>query len=346
MNSAIQIRILDKPVQAYLQRHPFGFGYESEMNRAALANLRQGLRVRPPAESLEPYMADPDKPDLTRDEKRSIHHWFERLAVPSPQRQWGWSGLAWKVARIPRSARTVLSIGCGGGVELILIRALLPEAKLVSIDFQDSVPETVKSALALRFVKGHFNDFLSQRGDSFDAVFCNHVLEHLYEPEATLGLLRERLTADGCLVAGLPMEGCDDGVFSKAMRRMTSNPASLHPMDLGILDAGHAWKTNPVDLRKTLKELGFGEVILHSRIMKRPAAAAVARHTGVVLYASSFGIGRRCLKLIFPGQPPDWVARGFLAAERRCWFGANRLKNRFAREALVVARVTRSTANE
>src|SRR5262249_8248532 len=98
------------------------------------------------------------------------------------------------------------------------------------------MPQAAKTALDLRFVRGHFNDFLVQHLESFDAVFCNHVLEHLYEPELTLRLLLRCLKPNGSLIAGLPMEGCPDGVFAGDMRRIASNPCALHPLDIGILD--------------------------------------------------------------------------------------------------------------
>src|SRR5262245_10029683 len=257
LNNAIQIRIIDKAVQAYLQQYPFGFGREPAMHRTALVNLRQGLQVRPEVGNGETALADPSKHGLAPDEMQRTQRLFVRLRVPGTQQQWAWEVLAWKTAHIPRSSRTVLSIGCGGGVELILIRALLPEAKIAAVDFQDHMPRPVKAALDVRFVRGHFNDFLAQHLESFDAVFCHHVLEHLYEPELTLRLILRCLKPNGSLIAGLPMEGCADGVFAGAMRRIVSNPRALHPLDIGILDAGHAWKTHPADLRATLEKEGF-----------------------------------------------------------------------------------------
>src|SRR5262249_11602909 len=161
--------------------------------------------------------------------------------------------------------------------------------------------------------------------------FCNHVLEHLFEPEVTLGLVRRSLRAGGSLIAGLPMEGCSDGVFASAMRRMASRPAALHILDIGVLDAGHAWKTNPADLRATLEREGFSEIRLHLRKTQNRLIHTTARKVGIFLYACTFGAARESLKVLCPGMT-DGLVRWFLAAERRCWFGANRLKNKFARE--------------
>src|SRR5215510_15050334 len=199
------------------------------------------------------------------------------------------------------------------------------------------MPQAAKTALDLQFVRGHFNDFLVQQHESFDAVFCNHVLEHLYEPELTLRLILRCLKPKGSLIAGLPMEGCADGVFARHMRRIAANPCALHPLDIGILDAGHAWKTNPADLRATLEKEGFAKVELHLRSHRTSIVSALQRRLGTILYGLSFGMGRYVLKRLFGAEVPWAVSKALLAAERRCWFGANRLKNHFAKEVLGVA---------
>lgn len=337
--SGIQIGIADKDIQVYLQRHPFGIGNRFDLNRAALIKLRLGLHVRPQAVVPELHSADPDDLNLTRLERESVTRWFGRLKVDDAQQAWAWQSLAWKITRLPRDAGSVLSIGCGEGIELILIRALLPQAQLFAVDFDDKIPCGFKDALGLQFSKGHFNDFLARSEGLFDVVFCNHVLEHLFEPEVTLTLIRRSLRPGGRLVAGLPMEGCSDGVFASSMQHMASKPFALHTLDVGVLDAGHAWKTNPADLKATLEKQEFGRVELYLRKTEHGFRIAISRRTGMVLYACSFGCVRRVLKLLSPEVTPDLLIRWFLALERRCWFGANRLKNRFAKEVLVQARV-------
>jgi SAM-dependent methyltransferase len=338
-DNALQITIADKCVQAYLQRHPFGVGFEAELNRQALVDLRRGLHLRPASAEAECHSADPTSLNLSAEEVAKIKRSFERLRVPEFQQRWAWRSLAWKLMGIPRDARSVLSIGCGGGTELILIRSLLPHADLVAVDFDDKMPPTAKEVLRVRFFQEHFNDVLGRSERAFDLVFCNHVLEHLYEPEVTLRLIRRSLKPSGQLVAGLPMEGCADGVFTSSMRRMASRPSSLHILDVGVLDAGHAWKTNPSDLRATLERQGFNQVELH--ICKKPESSlkALARVVGILFYAVSFGAARKALRVLSSELMPAKSIRWFLAAERRCWFGANRLKNRFAKEVLVQARV-------
>src|SRR5262245_50152762 len=342
LDNALQIAISDKDVQAYLQRHPFGIGHRADFNQTVLANLRRFLQIRPESPASDWQVTDSARLDLTPEERGSVRNWFERLKVHESQRSWAWRSLAWKVSRIPRDSRSVLSIGCGGGIELILIRALLPQANLVAVDFDDKVPPEVKAAIELRFHKTHFNDFLAGNQEQFDLVFCNHVLEHLFEPEVTLGLVRRSLRPGGSLIAGLPMEGCSDGVFASAMRRMASKPAALHALDSGALDAGHAWKTNPADLKATLEKEGFSEIRLHLRKTQNRLIDTVTRKVGIFLYVCSFGAARESLKVLSPGAMSDGLVRCFIAAERRCWFGANRLKNRFAKEILVQAQAGQS----
>jgi SAM-dependent methyltransferase len=333
-DQAIQIRILNRLHQAYLQQQPFAAGGDPRMNAAVLEDLRHSLRFRPAGTPPVTKRGDPADAALTDAEKQRIEQWFERLGTPQGQRDWAWRALAWKISRIPRTTKSVLSLGCGGGVELILIRALLPQARLVAVDFQDAMPTAVKQALWVEFTQGHILDYLARCEERFDAVFCNHFLEHLYEPEPTLAAIYKCLNAGGGLYAGLPMDGCADSVFARELRTMVANADSLHPLDVGVLDAGHAWKTNPADLHQTLRSQGFSKVELHVR---RQSDRTVRRRVGETLYAATFGTGRSVVRGVFGRQVPHPVLKGFLALERRCWFGANRLKNSLADEVLVTA---------
>jgi len=120
---------------------------------------------------------------------------------------------------------------------------------------------------------------------------------------------------------------------------MAADAGALHVVDVGILDAGHAWKTNPADLKATLHRQGFKPVELHLRKPGGNWRSVITRKLGCGLYVCSFGLGRSVLKALFPRSASDQLIRWFLAAERRCWFGANRLKNRYATEVLVEAQV-------
>src|SRR5262245_15122781 len=120
LDSALQIAISDKEIQAYLQRHPFGIGHRYDFNQTALSSFGRSLRFCPQSPPSDWQLADQTRVDLTPEEVSRIQNWFERLQVPESERSWAWRVLAWKISRIPRNARSVLSIGCGAGIELIL----------------------------------------------------------------------------------------------------------------------------------------------------------------------------------------------------------------------------------
>jgi hypothetical protein len=80
---------------------------------------------------------------------------FKEVNLPDSQQQWAWQALAWKLRKIPRDAKSVLSIGCAGGIELILIRGLLPQVELTAVDFESHlVPYPEQLELRWHFVGG------------------------------------------------------------------------------------------------------------------------------------------------------------------------------------------------
>ncbi|HKU36717.1 MAG TPA: class I SAM-dependent methyltransferase [Polyangiales bacterium] len=343
MAHAFNIALTDSSVHAYAQRFCFLNGPDRELNsqlRAAVLACKRPL----------PEERDADRIQLLdlAEQRRIAGELRERLHVPpelglDARTVDAWiENLGWKVAAVPASARSVLVLGSESAREAIFLRHRLPDAKIVVTDFVDQRLPNVERALGVTFHQGDFNQLLEQHPGAFDAVFSNHVLEHLFEPDKTLRLIKRALTPSGVMVAALPLDGQPDAPFSAAL-----NAAELHPLDMCTIDVGHPWKTNVSNLLVTLHETGFTDMRFSTRegyysVAQRQFRSRDAFHRrarlGKLLNAALFGSTRGVLKRVFPETVPLPVLKLVFGLEHRVWFGSNRLKNEFSVECLVVAR--------
>lgn len=96
--------------------------------------------------------------------------------------------------------KRVLDLGCGGGV-------YLEKFSEASVGVDASIPNIEDlQRKGLNGVKADLNDKLPFEPETFDVVFCSHVLEHV---DAPIELLREShrvLKKGGLLIVALPLE--------------------------------------------------------------------------------------------------------------------------------------------
>lgn len=340
---AVLIRVRDPEIQAYLQQYPFATGPDRDRNRRAFEAVRTSIEVRRPSEAAEVWRLPAADGTLTPAELARVHQLAAGVGITRQQLADATQDYGWKMREVPRSARTVFVIGCGAGPELLFLRTILPDATIIAYDWRDQLFAGIARATDVEFRAGNFMEALAASGERADVIFSNHVLEHMFAPEATLAVLFDRLVPGGVLVSALPMEAMPAGPFTAATLALAAHPERLHALDLFWMNAGHSWQTNPSDLQATVRAAGFSTCRLVqrddfvSRFFPGPRARFERqRDLGLQAFGATFGAVERAAKAL-RAKPPWLVLRLWFALQARSRFGATKLRHDFAEEILVVA---------
>lgn len=340
---AVLIRVRDPELQAYLQQYSFATGPDRDRNRRAFEAVRASIEVRRPSEAADVWRLPAAAGTLTPAELARVHALAAGVGITRQQLADATADYGWKMREVPRTARKVFVIGCGAGPELLFLRTILPDATIVAFDWRDQLFAGIARATDVEFRAGNFMEGLAAPGERADVIFSNHVLEHMFAPEATLAVLLGRLQAGGVLVSALPMEAMPEGPFTRAMLALAAHPERLHALDLFWINAGHAWQTNPSDLRATVLGAGFSTCRLVqredfvSRFFPGPRAD-FERHRDRAqrAFELTFGAAERAAKAV--RVKPSWLAlRLWFGLQARSRVGATKLRHDFAEEILLVA---------
>lgn len=103
----------------------------------------------------------------------------------------------------PASGKTMLDIGCGEGA---FGKTVMDghSAEVWGIDFDQQSIDIARGTLSKVFCGDIFQLLDDIPDNYFDAIYFNDVLEHLVDPYALLELVRQKLTANGVVVASIP----------------------------------------------------------------------------------------------------------------------------------------------
>jgi len=344
---ALLLKYSDEGRHAYMQSYPFLSGPRQELNQLILDGLPDALTVRRPTQTCKIERLSNRESRLPPEIEARARALFKEARVGDEEIAEAFSKIAWKCREIPQQARSILDIGCGGGMELVFLRALAPNSRILAIDWTDKVPARLKEVAQIEFRQRHVVEFLATSQEKFDIVFSNHVLEHMYDPDVVLKQIRDLLVSDGLMLAGLPLDGW--GGFAPTMRnRPTQGLASI---DLGEFDFGHPWKTTASDLRETTISAGFGIVRLAQRegrlnvkTVGDEVRLSQRKARGERLRRVVLGPLRGVLLSAFGLHPPQPFTRLFYGLERRVWFGSNNLKNSTVPEVLLMAQRAEQSA--
>ncbi len=153
--------------------------------------------------------------------------------------------------RIPRAARSLLDVGCGGGVFGAAVKSSRV-CTVVGVTYSEA--EAVQARERLDRVEvADLNDFEPAGLGTFDCIVCSHVLEHLHDPQQVLRRLRACLAPGGVLLVALP-----NVLFWK--QRLEFVRGRFRYTDGGLMDRTHVRFFDWVSADQLVREAGF-EVI-------------------------------------------------------------------------------------
>ena len=113
------------------------------------------------------------------------HRWWDRQGEFRPLHEINPLRLGWIDAHLGLSGKSVLDVGCGGG---ILSEAMAQRgARVTGIDLSDKALKVaelhlLESRLPVRYEKAVVEDFAAAHASEFDAVTCMELLEHVPQP--------------------------------------------------------------------------------------------------------------------------------------------------------------------
>lgn len=102
---------------------------------------------------------------------------------------------------VPEAARRILDVGCGAGDNAARLRR--PNREIVGVTLSESEAELAREHCS-RVLVTNLEQGLSLAGETFDAVVCSHVLEHICFPDRLLRDIRQALAPGGKLIVALP----------------------------------------------------------------------------------------------------------------------------------------------
>jgi 2-polyprenyl-3-methyl-5-hydroxy-6-metoxy-1,4-benzoquinol methylase len=107
---------------------------------------------------------------------------------------------------VPRSATSILDVGCGtGGFGVSLRSQLAPSARIVGIEaVADQAQHARARAVYDEVLDGYFPQDLGEGPGRFDLIVFNDVLEHMLDPWSVLRRSRDLLVPGGQVVASIP----------------------------------------------------------------------------------------------------------------------------------------------
>lgn len=160
---------------------------------------------------------------------------------------------------VPECAKRILEIGCGAG----RFRANFSER----VEYWGVEPVEIAAAEAkglTRVLVGTLDEVAAQIPDGyFDLVVCNDVLEHIFDTQAALSVIKRKMTKDGKLVGSLP------NVRSVWVLLELLFLKDWRYRDMGVLDDTHVRFFTFKSARRMFVKNGFSVEVLKGRALGR-----------------------------------------------------------------------------
>jgi len=98
----------------------------------------------------------------------------------------------------------ILDVGCGtGSIMLFLLKKHYRH--IIGLEYnEEAYKNIVKSHPQLKIVNGTAEDLSRFKDETFDLVYCSHVLEHLPNPTTAVEEARKVLKKNGAYIIGVP----------------------------------------------------------------------------------------------------------------------------------------------
>jgi len=98
-----------------------------------------------------------------------------------------------------KEIKKILIAGCGDGKEAKVLSELFPKSEIIAIDI--SIEDSIDGNIIFKRGDLHSLEF---DNNSFDLIYCYHVLEHVSKPDLVLSEISRVLNHKGILFIGFP----------------------------------------------------------------------------------------------------------------------------------------------
>lgn len=151
---------------------------------------------------------------------------------------------------LPKDSLKILEIGCGNGC----FGEYLKKENNREVWGIELMPDEGKEAEKIldRVFIGKCEDFINELPDNyFDAIYCNDVLEHLFDPYSLLKDLKSKLSNKGVVISSIP------NIRYHNQFKMFLFNKDWKYQDHGIMDFTHMRFFTGKSIRRMYEEAGY-----------------------------------------------------------------------------------------
>lgn len=146
---------------------------------------------------------------------------------------------------------TALELGCEIGYMSELIAPLVDHLDIVDASEHFVEQTRARNIPNADYVCSLFEEFRPRH--TYDYVYASHVLEHLYDVQVVLKMVRAALAPQGCLFVAVP----NARAFSRQLARQMGLIGSLYDLTANDLKGGHRRVYDRVTLNREVESAGF-----------------------------------------------------------------------------------------
>ena len=249
----------------------------------------------------------------------------------------------WKFEKINFNKKKILSLGCGDGMELFFLRYKFPDSKIYAVDWEKNINSNLLKILNVEYEENNIYEYLKNNENKFDFIYSSYFLEHSYDVDLLFTLINKSLVSDGILASNLPLISYYGTSYYNFLKKALIHK-KISQIDGGLIDVGHAWKTNEYDLCKTLEINGFNDINIYGN------ANSVVPHKEITMeeYIKSANLKfklnnlfikpfKSIINMIFGNNINYWILKIFIRITRSWSIADGQIAN-FVPEVLFTAK--------